>query len=99
MRSASGATTVPMSRPSATQSPDASSDSLASDHRRAHLRVGRRARGELTDLGLADRLRHVLAVEQHALADVDLQGREIGLRIAQQARAPRSGTSHPYPGT
>ena len=81
--SASGTTTVPMSRPSATQSPSASSARWRSCIARRDLRAGGDLRGALGDLGRADRLGDVVAVEQHALAELDLG--LLGMR-----RAPRS---------
>ena len=70
---ASGATTVPMSRPSATQSPSASSSRCFLHERLAHRRVGGHLRGRLGDLRRADRLGHVLAVHEHAVAEPDVE--------------------------
>ena len=71
MTAASGATTVPMSRPSATQSPVGHDRLLLAHQRRAHGGVGGDARRGLGGLGGADRLGDVAPVEQHALAELD----------------------------
>ena len=81
MSSASGATTVPMSRPSATQSPLGDERALLVEQGGAHGGVGRPPRGLLGDLGRADRLADVLAVEQHAVA------LEADVQVARIARA------------
>ena len=78
LRSASGATTVPMSRPSATQSPSAMTSRCLAHERRADGGVGGAARGLLADLGAADAVLDVAAVEEDAPlvveAHVDLRG-------------------------
>ena len=71
LTAASGATTVAMSRPSATQSPSAMiACCLATSTARTAGSAATR-RGGLGDLRRADRVGHVAAVEQHAVAALD----------------------------
>ena len=95
---ASGATTVPMSRPSATQSPGAEQPPLLSDHRLPYRGIRRGARGGLRHLGGADLGGHVVPVEEHALPDLDVARRPrspMAPRALASPPARPSGTSPP----
>ena len=75
---------------------------LLGDQRGAHAGVGGHARGGLGDLGGADRLGHVAAVDQHAVADLDLDPLgDLRGRLAASRSRPgrRRGTSPPCRGT
>ena len=97
LTSASGATTVPMSRPSATQSPSPSSRRCCSTTGRAHGGLGRRPRRRLGHLRRADLLGHVAPVDQDPLAELDPQRRRDRRRLgaALSAASATRGTSHP----
>ena len=69
LTAASGATTVPMSRPSATQSPSARIACCLRTSAARTRRVGGDARRGLGDLRRADLVGHVAAVEQDAVAE------------------------------
>jgi hypothetical protein len=66
---ACGNTTVPMSRPSATRPGGHGHSALALQQGRAHRRMGGDARGRHARLLGADRLAHVLLVQEHAARD------------------------------
>ena len=101
LTSASGATTVPMSRPSATQSPSAISARWRSTIACAHA-AGRRRRcdASLGDLRRADRGVTSSPSSMHAPSSVeaDLDARTAG-RAAQARERDARGTSRRCPGT
>ena len=68
---------------------------LLGHQRGAHAGVGGHARGRLGHLGRADRLGHVAAVDQHAIADLDLDPlRHLRGRLAALGRGQADGAVH-----
>ena len=95
LTSASGATTVPISRPSATQPAAREQPPLLGDHRLADERVRGGPRRGLGDGGRADLLGHVAPVEQHPVAELDPHVRgELGRLAPLRARRERHGPVH-----